>query len=419
MMNAPSVHFRFGMMAACVVAALTLAEPPASAQQAEAGEPEWPQWLVEAMGQESLMLRARKVVLGDGMIATRLAGKPAADPQRIDEGWYVSRDIGTGVPLECWAFTTIVDPATLASNIAEQSMLASEQVNGPLGDRNLYYLDAGAYEGIPYVALEWFYAVGEAPNTLVGLAKVRVAVKDDFSFACAHNFIGYRETFALAFEQFVREAKFDGSEQAPYYEEVVLQRIGDQPIGISRSEFTLDAEGDTQIVMMEASLMPVDGKTLTTSDAWYFGWSRPDGTLINQQVAKSENGELAMSLALDPLEGGAWWVSGTLQGKEIDQEIDGAAAPVSELGQMLAVQDLMADSQRQSATVSVWVPAADPTQFLEAEVALDPEGRGRLTMGSLSIAAEFDPSGSLLTGALQAGAAEMVLERIWVRGTPP
>ena len=382
----------------------------------------WPDWLADAMAQESLMLRARKVELGDGVINTRLAGKAAADPQETPDGWYVTRDIGTATPLECWAFTTVVDPATMANNIAEQSMLASEQVNGPLGDRSLYSVDAGAYDGAPFVALEWFYSVGEPPNKLVGLAKVRVAIKDGYSFACAHNYLGYRQTFALAFEQFVREAKFDSGEASPYYAEIVVQRIGEQVVGVSRSSFTIDVEGDTQIQMMETSMMPVDGSTLSVSDTWYASWSTPDGELINQRAVKSENGELMMNLSLDPLDDGNWSVSGTLQGKAIEHELDGSEAPMSELGQMLAVQRLMADQSRKSASISVWVPAADPTQFLQAEVALDPksaDGRGRLTIGPLSIAAQFDQSGSLMTGALQAGAAEIILDRIWVSGRLP
>ena len=419
-MKALHGRFRFSSFSTLGVAVLLgLFGVESSGQEAGNG---WPGWLVDAMAQESLMLRARKVELGDGVINTRLAGKPAADPQSTPDGWYVTRDIGTASPLECWAFTTVVDPATMANNIAEQSMLASEQVNGPLGDRNLYSVDAGAYDGAPFVALEWFYSVGEAPNKLVGLAKVRVAIKDGYSFACAHNFLGYRQTFALAFEQFVREAKFDSTEAAPYYAEIFVQRIGEQVIGVSRTSFNVDAEGDTQISMMETSMMPVDGSTLAVADTWHSSWSTPEGELINQRAEKSENGELTMNLSLDPLDDGNWSVSGTLQGKAIDYQVDGAMAPMSELGQMLTVQRLMADPSRKSANISVWVPAADPTRFLQAEVALDPksaDGRGRLVMGPLNISAQFDQSGSLMTGTVQAGAAEVVMDRIWVSGRLP
>ncbi len=410
----------------CLAAALlTLYMPGIPAQQTDAEsslDQGWPAWLTEAMTKETGKLRASKVSLGDGLIKTSLAGKRQGNPEPTEDGWYMTSDIRAGAPLECWAFTTMVDLATIADSIAQQSMLAGEQTYGPLADRILYHVEAGAYDGAPYLALEWFFSMGEPPNKRVGLTKVRVAVKDDLSLACAHNFLGYRETFARVFERFVREARFDSGAPSPYYEEVVLQKIGDQTIGVSRSTFTLDAEGDTQINILESSLVPVDGVTLSVSDTWYSGYSRPDGTLINQQVAKSENGELTMNVALAPREDGNWSVSGMLQGKEISQQLNGAVAPVSELGQMMAVQALMADAQRDVTTLDVWVPAADPTQFLQAEVALDPaareEGRGRLTMGPLTMLAQFDSSGSLLTAGMQAGSTRMELERIWVRGTP-
>ncbi|MDJ0926712.1 MAG: hypothetical protein QNJ73_03590 [Gammaproteobacteria bacterium] len=411
------------VISACIAVALASAAPAAVADDGATANNGWPQWLADAMGEENLRIRIRKVVLEDGLIKTRMAGKAAGKPQQIDGGWYLPRDIGTGAPLECWAFTASVDPATIANTIAEQILSASQQANGPLVDRSLYFVDAGAIDGAPFLALEWIYSVGEEPEVRVGLAKVRVAVKDEFSFACAHNFVGYRETFALAFEHFVREAKVKSSEPAPYYQEIFVQRLGEQPIGVSLSTFTLDEDGDTRIEMMETSLIPVDGATLATSDTWFFGWSSPDGRLINQRVAKSENGELTMNLALDPLDAGLWGVSGTFQGKEIAHEIVHDSAPMSELGQMLAVQDLLADGDRVSTSVPVWMPAADPTGFIEAEVALEPEGRedglGRLTMGPLSIDARFDPSGSLMAGTLQAGAAQLVLERVWVNGTLP
>ena len=401
-------------IASAVIALVTLA---ANAQETDEGS--WPQWLDDAMAQEDLDMRIRKIELDEGRIQTRLAGKPAAEPQAIDGGWYLPRDIDTGTPLECWAFTSIVDPATMANKIAEQSMAASAKLGGPLGERHLFFLDAGAIDGAPYVALEWLYAVGESSDKAVGLAKVRVAVAGDYSFACAHNSLGYRQTFALAFEHFVREAKIERRSATPYYEEIIVQRVGEQPIGIAHSTFTLDVDGDTRISSMQTTLMPVDGSTLKTSDTWLFAWSRPDGTLINQRSAKSENGELAMNLALDPLEQGGWSVSGNVRGKDVAYEID-AAAPMSELGQFLTVRNLLSDTERDAASLPMWVPAADPSQFVETRVAIDPSGRdqgfGQLTVGPIEILAQFEKNGSLRYGTMAAGAAKITQERIWVSG---
>lgn len=399
---------------------LAMSAPNVQAQEATGA---WPEWLQEAMAKESRKLRSKKVSVGDGFLNSRLAGKPLGDPQAIDGGWYLSSNIGTASPLECWVFSTTVDPATMAANIANVSIQASEQANGPLGNRSIHFVDAGTYDNAPYLALEWFYTVGEAPKALAGLAKVRVATVDGTTLACAHNFLGYRESFAKAFEEFVREADLPGSEPSHHYEEVIVQKIGDQPIGVSHSTFTRDEEGDTAILIVESLLIPVDGSTLSTSDTWHSSFSRADGTLINQVTAKSENGALTMRLSLDPLDNGDWLVSGIFQGKEINEEISGAAQPMSEIGQMRAVQSLLADAERSSVTLDVWVPDADPTQFLQAGVSLDADrrddGYGNLTLGPLAIVAQFDVTGSLMSGRMRAGAAEMLLERVLANGTPP
>jgi hypothetical protein len=255
------------------------------------------------------------------------------------------------------------------------------------------------------------------------LAKARAAVLGDTTFSCVHNSLGYRQTFALAFEQFVREANIFSVSDGTYYEEIGIQKIGEQPIGVTHARYMRDEEGDTEITTTESSLVPVDSSNLTVSDTWYVAYSRPDGTLINQHVAQSQNGELAMQLSLSPTDAGDWIVAGTLQGKEIDHQFGADLRPMSDLGQMLAVQDLLADGADGRRILPVWVPSADPTQFLDAEVALVPDGRNQgratLAMGPLTIAAEFDPFGSLRHGRVQAGASEFILERVWVQGTPP
>jgi hypothetical protein len=246
-----------------------------------------------------------------------------------------------------------------------------------------------------------------------------VAVRDDATLACGHNDPGYRQTFAAAFERFVRSARISREGPTHYYEEVLVQRIGDQSVGVAQSVFFLDEEGDSQIRTFESALIPVDGQTLNITDTWRSTFSRPDGTLINQNVASSENGELTMQLSLAPTAEGAWRVSGTYHGKEIARELDGSAQPVSEIGQMMAVQELFASKDRSNVDMPIWIPAADPTRFLTAGVALDDDGGGNLTLGPMTIAAQFDRTGSMRSGRIQAGVASIEVDRVWVDGTPP
>jgi hypothetical protein len=265
------------------------------------------------------------------------------------------------------------------------------------------------------------YSVGEAPDTLIGLTKVRTATINGTAFACAHNEVGYRDTFANAFRQFVASAKTAGK-NPNYYEEIVLQTIGNQRVGVAHMALALDDEGFTEITAVESMLIPVDNQTLHVSDTWRAGFSRPDGTLTNQNVAQSENGDLTMQLSLEPSASGDWQVSGTIQGKDFKQALDGGINPVSDLGQMLAVNGMMTRQQANPTTMDVWVPSADPGRFLAANVELDTHGepgRGTVTIGPMSITAQFDSSGSMVTGSVHAGATAISLQRIWVRGELP
>jgi hypothetical protein len=383
----------------------------------------FPPWLQEAMAKELPKVRYVRVKAGDGYFRSRIAGKLTDKPASLEGGWYMTSNIGTESPLECWVLNEPVDPATLAANIAESTMQRNAEVHGELDNRSIYFIDAGSYDGAPYLALEWLFTVGEAPDAMVGLTKVRVAVKGDSTLACGHNNPGYRQTFAAAFEKFVRAADIESAAPQAYYEEVIVQKVGTQPIGFAHTTFTLDQDGDTEIRSMESSMIPVDASTLSTSDSRSTAFAYPDGALINQSSATSENGELTMMLSLAPAENGGWQISGTYQGKELSSEIPTDVQPMTELGQMKAVRQLLDAGGMTDISMDVWVPQADPTQFLRAGVTLSGDeqapGSATLTMGPMSVAARFDPNGSMMTGHMQVGAVDMHLERVWADGTLP
>lgn len=397
---------------------VSLLAPIAPAQEVPDG---WPDWLKQAMSAESRGLKRQEVALGEGAFSSRLRGKALGEISAIDDGWYVTSDIGAAVPLECWIFQTSVDPATMASNIADVSISAAEQNNGPLQSKSLYYVDMGVVEDTPYLALEWFYSVGEAPNTVVGLSKVRVGIMGDTTVACGHNTVGHRETFANAFEVFVGEAVVAGAAAVPDYEEVYVNRIGDQPVALSHATFSLDDEGDTAIRRVESTLLPVDNATLNVSDSWTVAFARPDGTLINQVSVTTENGQLTTNLNLQRDDESVWQVSGTFQGKQVAAALGADVRPMADSGQMRAVAALMASDEQRTTTMQAWVPEADPSQFMEVTATLgdSDDGSGVLQLGPIRVDALFEATGSIRDASMDIGGTEMRIERVWQRGSLP
>lgn len=389
------------------------------ATTAQAQQDDWPDWLNKAMSKETKRLKYKEVSTDDKKYSFRLAGKPG-DSGAFEGGYYWESDIKGEAVLECYIFTEPSDLAALASNLTELGIESQSEANGggPVANRNVIHLDAGAINGAPFLAIEWLYTMGEAPNTLVGYSKVRAARNGDIIQACAHNFTGYRDTFAKAFEEFVKSAQQPASDMPAYYEEVALMRLGEQNIGVARSAYRMDDEGDTQIVTHTASIMPVAPGVVSSDDATTTSWSTADGLLINSYSASAQNGELGHDLQLRRDDEDNWQVSGEMQGKPITATMDGALQPQSEIGQMQTAAALFAGEQQQT-TFLAWLPDADPTKMLEGSITRDDAevaNQGTLTLGPLSLSARFDESGSMSSADISIGAAVMTLERIWKNG---
>lgn len=413
-----SIRSAISQSAKCIAAVLLLGTIPSLAQATEdtAG---WPPWLQQAMAEESLQIRTRSVDVADGRYKFKLAGKPEK-PEAIDGGWYLASDIKAESPLECYVFDDDMDLATLVVTLADLNIDATSNANGPVDNKSIYFLDAGAIDGVPFIALEWIYTVGEAPNALIGFTKVRAAINNGLPQACSHNFLGYRETFARAFEEFVRSARHTQNSAQPYYAEVLRQNLGDQAVGVAWMTYTLDVDGDTEVRTTDSALIPVDNSTISFTDSSTLSFSTPDGRLINEYSALVENGELVTKLELGRRNDGDWSVSGTFQGKPFEQTIDGEFEPVSDLGQMRIAKELFA-GQHASSTIDIWAPQIDPTQFLQASLSRDDEiieRQGKVVWGPMSMTAQFDKLGSILRSSMRMGAAEFRMDRVWVDGAP-
>ena len=392
---------------------LLLVAAPAGAETDMSG---WPDWLKAAMLAESDSDRTTTQTFADEA-SVELPGNPQ-EPQAIESGWYLPTDIGEGGLIECYLFTSQPDLATTAVQLGDVNIEQMAAAYGTVGNKSLYHLDAGAIGAVPYFALDWMYTVGEAPEAKAALTKVRVAVNGAVVQACTHNSLGYRETLAKTFRSFVTSLDYPTAAPEPYYREIAQISLGEQPLGLLWFSYVLDADGDTEIRMSDAQIVPVGAATIQFGDTSSVSYSQPNGELINQVSAAVENGELVTNLDLRRDDEDNWVVSGTFQSKQLEVTLDGDAVPLSTLGQQFLAEEFLGGDDDRIAFLA-WVPDADPASFLTAALErIDDDSRhnARMLIGPIVMDAEFDETGSAKRGSMQAGAAILHIERIYVDG---
>ena len=237
---------------------------------------------------------------------------------------------------------------------------------------------------------------------------------------CWHNELGYRETFERAFDSVVSSAK--GVEvETPYYQSLYLQSLDDKPIGFVQMSFIEDADGDTRSTVVNASLLAVDNKTLSTTDSATVGYSTPTGSLINALASSANNGETTFNLKLDPVEGEQWRVSGEYQGKALDVPLQSGGDIISELGQVLAIAALQQTADQNEVVLNTWLPDVDPTKFIPAEIVLDAKdpSSGQMAVSGIEMSVKLDDSGNMLQGTGKLAQFEVGVELVWEQGKLP
>lgn len=405
---------------AFIAVTAALLAPTSLYAQANGNMEGWPEWVQEGMAKELRKSKLRQVKMPIETISIKLPGKPApAEP--IEDGWYINSDIKAGSPLECYIYTTALDLASLTNILAENNIAAvAEGSGGEVGIRNVHYTDAGVVDGYPYMALEWVYTVVTGTETQVGFTKVRTAAKGDIAFACAHNYLGYRETFAKAFSDFVENAEYEVPSPAPYYEEISTIDFNGMNAGVIYFSFAEDDEGDIEIFTAEATILPVDASTIVASDGITISYTAPDGELYNSIAVNVENGEITSNLRLERNDENAWFSGGTMQGKQVETILDGEISPASDLHMIATARDLFAGDDT-AATLDIWVPSADPTRFLQATFTRDDaevERQAQVSLGPLNFVGQFDEHGNLANSVMAVGPVTVEVSRIWSAGTP-
>ena len=288
----------------------------------------------------------------------------------------------------------------------------------PLSSKFNYAIGSGVLDNTPYLLVDTMYNVGEGDEKVTGILKGLSAETGQTLQVCVHNEVGYRQTFFLVFESFI-EAMKEGKDDASFYEIILQANFNDIPVGYSREKLTKDSDGDVEIRVDSAFLIPADGSSISRSDSQTNSWSSPDGSLINANAYTIENSVLSSSLSLN-YQDEKWRVNGQIQAKEVSYELDYSDWLLTEYGIYLAVSDLLKSSGT-SSDYRMWLPDADPStamSFSIEKIVNNPDANLKMNMGPINMNLLVDDFGVIDNATMAIGPVNMKLNQVFVKGKP-
>ncbi len=379
---------------------------------------DFPDWFQEAMARDTKVTNTSPIKIAEFQVDGSVLGQ-ATEQDASDGTWYYTIDIGTDSPVECYAFNEFDGPANSLYSIVEYSLSGVETLNEKtLSGQFNYAIDVGVVDATPYLSLDTLYTLGEGDEKVSGLLKGLSAETDNSLQVCIHNEMGYQDGFVAVFKSFVRA--FTEAQPSPeFYRSAYQILINDIPMGFTREKFIEDDEGDVEIEVGTALMIPVDETSIARSDSVAFSWSSPDGSLINASEYSIENSTMASSFDISYVED-AWQVKGELQGKPVEIELAHKDWLLSSYGSYLESVTIL-NSDIDSDSFYMWTADADPTAAIElviTEVADNPDGNIMIDMGPINMLMLSDKKGVISKGILKQAGLKMDMVLMHSHGNP-
>jgi hypothetical protein len=382
-----------------------------------------PKWLQEARAREGVLGEVTAIVSEDKWFRAKIPGK-VTDKIEFTEGSYtVNVSVGSAT-IACEVLREDADAALLIRNAAEISFEQLGKANGKIEAREVEKAFVGAAGSNAYLATQWVYRVENKGEKLLGGLKQFVSVTDAGVVYCAHDELGYTQSFLAVARALAESIENEQSKaKTPYYREISTVHFDGVPAGVTKFSLTRDADGDTQAMVIGSMLLQVSPGKLTTQDSAEVQWIRPDGTLINASQSKVEDGTLTENATLKLDATNKWRAEGDLRGKKFSATIDGSA-PNTILQQAYARRELLGQEKAVGAEVagSIWT-SGDLTRFVPIKAtvlkALDAERFSvREEMGPVAIDAVIEKSSGMMTnGSIAMGPRTMTIERVYKQGS--
>lgn len=379
---------------------------------------EFPAWFQEAVAREKRIRKKTRIKIESLNVNKKVLGKATLVEE--DEGyWFYNIDIGTGSPVECHIYTSFDGTANSLHHLIEFGIKGVEALNEKKRSGTYpIYTNTGAFGNTPYLALETMYNLGEGENKASGILKAISAQTDDSLQICLHNEMGYRETFVRFFESLI-EAFTENQASDAFFESVYKLSINEMPIGFIKETYTKDADGDVAIVESSSSIIPVDASNVARSDGLSRSWGRPDGTLINALEHSIDNGALSSRYELS-VKDDKWHVSGEMQGKAIDANLEHEGTLTSGYGNYLATAKLM-QSDTSASAIDMWVSEADPLGIINVsmeKIEDNEEANLKFVMGPIMLDVLSNENGKVSQGSITHSSMEMKMDLLFSKGEP-
>lgn len=382
------------------------------------GLDDFPDWFKTAVARESEDIGKSKIVIEKLNVNSDILGK-ATEGEASEGIWYYTIDIGSGSPVECYAFTVFDGPANSLYGVIEHSLKNIATLNKKeLTSSFNFAVDSGVIQNTPYLLLDTLYNLGSGSEKVSGTLKALSAETSDSLQLCIHNELGYRKTFLSVFESFV-SAFIANDSSNPFFEPVYQVTFNDMPIGFVREIYTTDEEGDINIQNDSSMIIPVDASSVARNDTSSVSWSSPDGSLINGSEQSIENGELLSSFSIGRKDD-SWQVDGELQGKAVNKTLEYNDWLLSGFGSYLEAVILM-NSDEESGEFHMWTSEADPTSALKiklSKIKNDPEANFQLDLGPLIFKYLTDKNGIIQQGSMTQAGLTMHIKLLYVKGEP-
>lgn len=377
-----------------------------------------PEWFGESWVTESQLTETTNLKLEAFGVDIAFPGK-ATFVESGEDFWYYSIDISSGSPIECYTFTSYDGPANSLHSIEAQELEQTATGNNmALANTFNFAIDAGLTHGSPYLQLDTLYILEGEKGKLIGVVKGLSAETEQGLHVCLHNEVGYRKTFTSVFNAYVG-AFVEKETNAEFFEPVYQVSMGGMPVGYTRERYTIDQDGDIEIVNDSAYLFPVSANEVSRSDSVSRSWSRPDGSVINATEYAIENGAVGSNFTLQFSED-AWHANGEMQGKQVQATLEHKDWLLSGIGSYIETAKLM-NSNEHSSEFHMWASEADPTSAIKvvlSKLVDDPYANILIDMGVLKMKFMADDDGILRHGTLEQGPLQMTLSLLRAKGTP-